>query len=277
MGIAIGVDVAEARKGLDLVALDGDRRLVAARGRATVADVVAAVDQLQPDVVCIDSPPTWAIGRGTRQAERALRRLGINAYSTPTDPGDHPFYRWMRAGFAVFDAIADRYPRYRGGDVRGTAAEVFPEATAVLLTGRLRPKDEPKAAFRRAVLERYGVDPTPLRTVDAIDAALAALTGVLAIEGIRTSVGDAHEGVILLPVAAVPSDALHRPAPASPKVTGASPPEPTEDDHRCLCGCGATVRSRFLPGHDAELKSRLRREVAIGRAAESRLRGLGWA
>jgi hypothetical protein len=32
----------------------------------------------------------------------------MTAFSTPTDPGDHPFYRWMRIGSAVFNNIADR-------------------------------------------------------------------------------------------------------------------------------------------------------------------------
>ena len=38
----------------------------------------------------------------------------------------------MRAGFAVFDAVAGSHPRYLGGDLRGTPADVFPEATAAL-------------------------------------------------------------------------------------------------------------------------------------------------
>ena len=212
MGISLGVDVAEARKGLDIVALDRDRRVVEAVPRATPADVRRLADQLDPTVVCIDSPPAWARSGKSRTAERALRPIGVSAYTTPTDPGDHPFYRWMRAGFAVFDAVADRYPRYLGGSVHGTAAEVFPEATAVLLAGHLRAKDDPKPAFRRRVLDAHGVDHSGLRSVDAVDAALATLTGVLALEGECTAVGDPTEGVILLPVRTLPVARLERPA-----------------------------------------------------------------
>ena len=207
---AVGVDVAEERKGLDLVALDERRTVVRTLRRATVAQVAATVAELQPDVVCIDSPPAWAAVGRSRTAERELRRFGITAFSTPTDPGEHRFYRWMRAGFAIFDALADSHPRYLGGPVTGTAAEVFPEATAVLLEGRLRSADEPKGRFRRRVLERRGVDTSRLRSVDAVDAALAALTGILALEGECAFVGDPTEGVILLPVPDLPTTRLER-------------------------------------------------------------------
>ena len=224
MDLALGVDVAEARKGLDLVVLDGDRRVVTTLARAGAADVAALVADVRPAVVCIDSPPAWADSGRSRTAERALRPLGITAFSTPTDPGPHPFYRWMRAGFAVFDAVAATHPRSLGGDVRGTAAEVFPEATAVLLRGRLRGKDEPKAAFRRQVLADHGVAPSSLRTVDAVDAALAALTGLFALAGDSCTVGDPAEGVILLPVRTLPSAPLVRPSGPNPcGVSGRSP------------------------------------------------------
>jgi predicted nuclease with RNAse H fold len=213
--LSIGIDVAEERKGLDVVALGTDRRVERVLSRATVADVVAMTHDLRPDVVCIDSPPTWSADGKSRAGERELRRLGITAFSTPTDPGDHAFYRWMRVGFSIFDAVAVSHPRYRGGPVRGTAAEVFPEATAVLLAGRLRSVDESKRRFRREVLERHGVDTTGLRTIDAVDAALAALTGVLALEGEPSFLGDPAEGVILLPVPELPTTRLERRTPTT--------------------------------------------------------------
>lgn len=210
-GIAVGVDVAEARKGLDVVALDRDRRVVASIGKAMPADVAALVAQLDADVVAIDSPSGWAApGQRSRLAERQLRPLGLSAYSTPTDPGDHPFYRWMRAGFAVYESVSSTHPLYRGGPVAGTAAEVFPEATAALLAGRRRSSAESKPMFRRAVLEVEGVDTTALRGIDRIDAALAALTGRIAIDGTWSTLGDPDEGLMLLPVATLPSSPLPR-------------------------------------------------------------------
>jgi predicted nuclease with RNAse H fold len=212
VGVSLGVDVAEARKGLDLVVLDDGRRVVARHRRATVTDVAGVVREHRPDVVCVDSPPAWATSGRSRAAERGLRRLGITAYAVPEDPGPHPFYRWMRAGFAVFAAVADAYPRYRAGPVRGTAIEAFPEATAVLLAGHLRPTGEPKARFRRRVLAGQGIDTSDLPTLDAVDATLAALTGLLALEGELSAVGDPDEGVVVLPVRPLPAAPLRRPA-----------------------------------------------------------------
>ena len=74
----------------------------------------------------------------------------------------------------------------------------------MLLAGRLRNGDESKRAFRGRVLEENGIDQSVLPTVDRIDAALAALTGLLALEGTYTGVGDPAEGVIVLPVAELP-------------------------------------------------------------------------
>jgi predicted nuclease with RNAse H fold len=212
MSVAVGIDVAEARKGLDLVALDGGRRVVAARRRLGIADVAHAIDDLAPDVVCVDSPPGWATTGKSRAVERELRQFGITAFCTPMDPGEHPFYRWMRSGMGVYAAIALRYPLYRGGAIQHTAAEVFPEASAVLLAGHLRARDESKRHFRRRVLEAARVETGTLRSQDALDAALAALTGILALEGDSCILGDPAEGVLLLPVAELPPGRLSRPA-----------------------------------------------------------------
>jgi predicted nuclease with RNAse H fold len=197
---AVGVDVAEARKGLDLVALDGDREVVANHGHLTVDEVARLVlDDLQPDIVCIDSPSGWSLSGRSRQAERELARLGISSFPTGPDPGDHPFYRWMRVGIAVFEAIEARYPLFRGDGLLGRSAEVYPNASAGLLAGRHRASNESKLRFRREVLHLEGVDHRLLPSVDRVDAALAALTGLVALEGCWSHVGDPDEGVILLP------------------------------------------------------------------------------
>lgn len=297
--VSVGVDVAEARKGLDLVAL-GDRRAIVERiSRASVTDVAAAIERIAPEVVCIDSPPAWARSGKSRAAERALRPLGITAFSTPTDPGGHRFYRWMRAGFTVFESIADRYPRYRDGPIGGTALEVFPEATATLLAGTLCPKGQ-KNPFRRAVLRAQDIDDMLLPSIDAVDAALAAFTGLRALEGQYTAIGDPAEGVIVVPVTPLPSRRLLRPllSARSPSTgtesfnsastttcrkqgrthsTVGTPDSLVRSPRLCECGCGAPVRQRFLPGHDAKLKSRLLRAARLGDTfAEEQLRQLGW-
>jgi hypothetical protein len=46
---------------------------------------------------------------------------------------------------------------------------------------------------------------------------------------------------------------------------------------KCRCGCGSDVKRRFLPGHDAKLKSRLVKEARNGsEAAREELIEEGW-
>jgi hypothetical protein len=106
----------------------------------------------------------------------------------------------MRVGFELFASLSATYPLYRGGEVAGTAAEIFPHASACLLAGKLRPRHVPKETFRRGVLREEGVPEDRLVTLDQVDAGLGALTGLIALEGGHTAVGDPDEGVILLPV-----------------------------------------------------------------------------
>jgi predicted nuclease with RNAse H fold len=200
--------VAEPRKGLDLVALDDDRNILASHGRLTVEEAAQITLSLRPAVVCIDSPSGWSTSGRSRSAERELARIGIQSYRTGRDPGDHPFYRWMRVGFELFRRVSSAYPRYRGGAVAGTAAEIFPHASACLLAGKLRARDTPKERFRREVLRTAGVRDDQLSTSDRVDAAVGALTGLIALAGGHSALGDPDEGVILLPVSRVPARPL---------------------------------------------------------------------
>ena len=61
-------------------------------------------------------------------------------HAVGSEDGRPPFYEWMTIGFQAFRAIEDAFPRYRTGSVRGQAIEVFPHATAVVLSGFLPPK-----------------------------------------------------------------------------------------------------------------------------------------
>lgn len=198
--MAVGIDVAEARKGLDLVALDANRCIVSSHGRLSVGDAARLViDEIRPSIVCVDSPPGWAHSGRSRSAERELARLGFSAFPVGADPGDHPFYRWIRVGITLYEAIADFYPRYRQGELRGKAVEVFPNASAQRLAGHRRPAGVTKTAFRRSALASHGVDELNLKNLDRVDAALAALTGLVALQGLCQVVGDPVDGVVVLP------------------------------------------------------------------------------
>jgi predicted RNase H-like nuclease len=210
--------------------------------------------------------------------ERELRRFGIGSYGTPSDPakGEHPFYGWMLVSFRVFEiAAACGFRRFASGRPAGTAMEVFPHASAVVLAGALPPRGSPKHAFRRDVLRARGVEVDALGSADQVDAALAALTGLFALHGECFAPGDPVEGVIVLPARTLPPPPYRRavaaPTPErQPHLPGLSP---------CACGapgCAALTASEFAPGHDAKRKSLLWRTARRGDAAEDELRRRGW-
>jgi predicted nuclease with RNAse H fold len=209
MLLGVGVDVS-VRRGLDVVALDRCRRIVETPlARQTPADLEALLRRLRPAAVAIDSPPAWGVRGTSRRAERDLIALGLPCFRTPSDPAlrDHPFYGWMFAGHAAFEAAARAgYPCFTGGpDGRGRALEVFPHAAAVALAGRRPPagttrRPAAKRRWREAVLAGAGVDGAPLATLDAVDAALAALVAVIVAEGGGWFwLGEPDEGCVVLP------------------------------------------------------------------------------
>lgn len=203
----VGVDVSESR-GLDVVTLDEHRALAGPpRREVPPRQLEAILAAVGPVAVAIDSPPAWGRAGGSRQGERELAALGVSCFRTPSDPQrcQRPFYNWMRVGHAAFAAAARAgYPLYRGGPVAGCALEVFPHSTAVALAGVSPPpgtarRPGRKATWRRSVLEAAGVDTAALRTLDQLDAALAALTGLLAWQGCSFTLGDPDEGLTVLP------------------------------------------------------------------------------
>ncbi|HYY07317.1 MAG TPA: DUF429 domain-containing protein, partial [Actinomycetota bacterium] len=181
---------------------------------------------------------------------------------------------WMETGFRVFRAAARAgFPRYSAGDPRGTALEVFPHASATVLSGCLAPKGTGKRRWRERVLRSQGVDTRELTSPDLVDAGLCALSGLLALEGKRFAPGDPKEGVIVLPVVTLP--AAPYVACSEPSIVEASPLF-----RFCACGdpaCQELTRGEFAPGHDAKRKSMLWRLARDGRDATEELRRRGWA
>jgi predicted nuclease with RNAse H fold len=272
---ALGIDVG-VRKGLDLVLLDG-ASVIETERRVRVEDLAQVVGALGPDVVAIDAPPGWASSGRSRLTERELRLFGIQSFNTPSDArmAEHPFYEWMTVGFAVFRAIHASFPRYRSGSVRGTAIEVFPHATAVVLAGCLPPRGVTTHAWRREVLAARGVDPRGLRSADQVDAALAALTGRFALERRFSAPGDPREGQIVLPVIALPARPYRRGV--APARSNGQPSLPGMS--ACACGdpsCAAMTAREFAPGHDAKRKSALWALARSGQEAADELRRRGW-
>ena len=269
LGIDVGVD-----KGLDLVLLDERLVPLQVRSHVGVRDVAEAIGQLRPDVIAIDSPPRWAATGRSRRTERELAGLNIQSFNTPSaEHGQgNAFFDWMRVGFEVFSQAAKAgFPTYSAGSPKGKAMEVFPHASAVVLAGALPPKDVRKRAWREAVLRAQGVRTDELGSQDRVDAALAALTGLLALNGKRFAPGDPAEGVIV-----VPSVALS----ATPyKHAAVPPPDAQPLFSYCACGdraCQQLVRGEFAPGHDAKRKAMLWSRARDGAEAMDELTRRRW-
>jgi predicted RNase H-like nuclease len=234
------------------------------------------IGELQPDVIAIDAPPAWAPNGSSRLTERLLAQCNIHAFNTPSARAGagHPFYAWMEVGFEVFEvAAAHGYERYRAGAPRGTAMEVFPHASAAVLSGCLPPKGARKREWRTRVLRAQGVAVDELTTTDRVDAALCALTGLLALGGKRFAPGDPKEGVIVLPSVSLPARP-YRACPPEAEDAGTIPLF-----RECACadpGCHELTRTEFAPGHDAKRKSMLWARAREGRDATEELRRRGW-
>jgi len=274
---ALGIDVG-VRKGLDLVLLGTDREVLETERRVQVRDLPTLVSDLGAEVVAIDAPSAWAVNGRSRLTERELRWFGIQCFNTPSDErmADHPFYEWMTVGFAAFQAIEADFPRYRGGSVKGTSIEVFPHASAVVLAGHLPPKGITLHAWRREVLRENGVEASVLRSSDQVDAALAALTGLFALERRFSAPGDPREGQIVVPAATLPAHPFRRGRPK--RRERLQPPLPGLG--ACACGhpsCAALTAREFAPGHDAKRKSGLWAQARQGQEALDELERRRWA
>jgi predicted nuclease with RNAse H fold len=225
---ALGIDVG-VTKGLDVVVLeDGVATPVATHRHVLLAGLGELIERARPDVVAIDAPPGWAHRGRSRETEREIRYFGIHSFGTPTARraarNRTRYYEWTRRGFRAF-RIADRrgYPRYRSGPPDRTALEVFPHASAVVLSGCLPPSGVPKRSWRTSVLAAQGVETRSLSTTDQVDAALAALTGIYALRGRCSALGDPLEGVIVLPTRTLPERPYPRCDPPGVGSASASP------------------------------------------------------
>jgi len=276
---ALGIDVSE-RRGLDLVLLDAALTPVFVRGGVAPEALHRWLGELKPAVVAVDAPSQWGVRGASRACEQQLRRVGIQSYGTPSDVArrEHKFNAWMKTGLRVYELLAQLgYPAFRGGAVRGTAAEVFPHATSVILAGCLPPAGVARSGrrdWRAGVLARAGVATAGLNTSDAVDAALAALTGLLALRGEFSALGSAEDGFLLVP-AGISARPYRPTAPAARD--GAQAPLPGLS--RCRCEdprCRAFTSQEFAPGHDAKRKALLWQRARAGLSAREELRRRGW-
>jgi predicted nuclease with RNAse H fold len=209
--LSVGVDVSENR-GLDVVIMDSRRNLVGPPLPRVSPDALRArLEDLKPDVaaVAIDSPPAPGLSGRSRPCELKLRARGVGIFSTPSDPARfaRPFYNWMRVGQDAFQAArAAGFELFSPGrGVGGSALEVYPHASDVALRGHPPPPGVTRSAARKRkwrseTLQLAGLDADRLRSIDAVDAALAALTGMYGLEGSFEAVGT-PPFFIIIPIA----------------------------------------------------------------------------
>ncbi|AOR72764.1 hypothetical protein BBJ41_34720 [Burkholderia stabilis] len=204
-----GVDVGGDRKQCDLVILRGSA--VVCR-EARIAPEALPELCLAHDVVAVgvDAPSLWWAGAGRRAAEQALARERISCFPTPSREqavaSTSGFFDWMFVGERVYRALADAYPlltdaRYAGGRA---SFETYPYAITCALLGKAVASAKQKRNQRRQLLEQLGIDVSTLRSVDARDATLCALTAQYVVDGNAHAYGDAEGGYIRVPIVSEP-------------------------------------------------------------------------
>ena len=205
----IGLDLTtSSEKGTAFAVLTKEMDIVADGVVSDDEEIIALVEEQRPALIAIDAPLSLPLGlccleescpcrpvssRKGRQCERELSALGIGCYYTTK--------RSIIKGM-VYRAIALK------GKLEGrgfTVIEVYPYASRVRLFGKLPRKTT--AAGRRALQERLRrlipVIPPPqgsLLSHDALDALLAAYTGVLYIKGQAQALGDPAGGLLYIPI-----------------------------------------------------------------------------
>ncbi len=171
--IVCGVDLAGKEKNPTGLAFLGD--LFEVKLVYTDQEIVQEIGEKRPDLVCIDSPLSWPKSGIMRESDRKLKRYGalpplMGGMKSLTERGIRISRELRGLGFQVI--------------------EVFPRATQKIL-GIQGEED----------LARFGISVSGL-TKDEFDAILAALTGILHLEG-KTEI---IEGEIVVPSTPPASD-----------------------------------------------------------------------
>ena len=131
-------------------------------------------------------------------------------------------------------------------------------------------------AWRREVLRSHAVDASALRSADQVDAALAALTGLFALERRFSAPGDPRRARSSFPPPRSARPYRRATAPAKERQQPSLPGLAA-----CACGdpsCTALTGREFAPGHDAKRKSACgTRPAGAGRGGRAKPAGMGRA
>lgn len=199
-----GIDIGGDRKGCHLVVLRGNEILCNINSRSP-EPLARTCLEFAAMAVGIDSPCRWGIPGLGRCAEKRLANAGIFSFATPTreraQANTSGFYGWMFNGERVYQALAATHPLltercYSSGKV---TFETFPHAVTCAMLGTEMTSAKRKRQQRRQLLEAAGIDTRCLKSIDAVDAALCALTAQYLVAGKTDAYGDADSGYIVVP------------------------------------------------------------------------------
>ena len=156
-------------------------------------------------IVAVDAPCGWSQSTSSRQAERDLKlgKKKIHCFATPTRPhaeaNKKGFFGWVFNGERLYELLVPHYPLFNGSCLKDpTCFETFPHAIVCAFAGKVVPA-KPKASNRRKVLRARGYDPSPLPSIDFIDAALCAVAAEEFRQGRTKPFGGQDEGCIVVP------------------------------------------------------------------------------
>jgi predicted nuclease with RNAse H fold len=199
--VVAGIDVGGTKKGFHLVLLRGNEVLLSTNSPHP-DELVQHCIRYQAVVVSVDAPCQWA-ERVPRQAEREMAREGIFSFSTPSRAKalSSAFYGWMFNGERMYAALAEAFPLLDAPDKRTTPStfETFPHAICCALIGRDVASAKMKRRQRRALLTALGLDTMPLKSIDALDAAMCAVTAQSFLSRTFKTYGDVEGGFLIVP------------------------------------------------------------------------------
>ena len=181
--ISIGIDLSASEQkptGWAII----QKRKVRATQLYTDEEIIQKTLKADPSIVAIDAPLTFPKQGILREADRQMYRLGY-----PVFP---PLFKTMQKLTERGAKLAEIL-RLKGLEV----IEVHPASSRKALSMPTKDWRKIQAVFRHIGLR--GEHEKRVLTKHEIDAVTAALTGLLHLEGKTRLVGDAAEGVIVIP------------------------------------------------------------------------------
>lgn len=170
-------------------------------------ELVGECDDLGVVAVGVDAPCRWGEPGFGRLAEKQLAKSGVFSFSTPSRERarENKFYGWMFNGERMYDALSRRYRLFNGAPppFGKVCFETFPHAVTCAFLGPNVASARLKRMQRGELLRQHGIATAVLKSIDATDAALCALTAGYLLDGRVRQYGDQAGGHLLVPMGAM--------------------------------------------------------------------------